>query len=163
MPRVSAKVVGAERVVAGLKALAPAVQDDLKPVTKRVATAVKQTAKSSAPRSSATKGAGRRHLADTGSVKVSKDGLEGKVTFGGKGARHGHLVEGGTQGHKIGVREQPKRGAPRRVMSDGTRVFGRVVNHPGAKAQPFLAPALQAHAEEFVSGVDAVLRRHTDG
>jgi len=44
-------------------------------------------------------------------------------------------VEYGTEPHKIRVKNK-------KVLSDGKRIFGTEVNHPGTTAQPFIRPSL---------------------
>ena len=44
-------------------------------------------------------------------------------------------VEFGTKAHTIKVKSA-------KVLTDGKKFFGKVVNHPGTVAQPFLRPAL---------------------
>lgn len=55
-----------------------------------------------------------------------------------------HLVEFGTKGHRIG----PKRGGKVLRLADGR--FVRSARHPGARARPFLGPALEGGQAEAV-------------
>lgn len=57
---------------------------------------------------------------------------EGSVTVT---AGHWYFVEYGTGPHEITIRTK-------KVLADGTTVFGKRAFHPGTRAQPFLRPAL---------------------
>jgi len=75
------------------------------------------------------------------SIRISsrKRGSELKVTLkaGGKGAKHAHLVEFGTQPHVINAK-------PESVLEFLQGIFAKTVMHPGARMKPFMRPALDA-------------------
>lgn len=54
---------------------------------------------------------------------------------------HGPIVAGTYRGRPTG----------KKVLSNGTRVFGRRVNHPGHRAYPFVAPALALSKERMLT------------
>lgn len=62
--------------------------------------------------------------------------LTGKVKVSGRRARHAHLVEFGTRPHRIAVRTA-------RVLAVGPGVFAKEVQHPGAKARPYMGTAVE--------------------
>lgn len=74
-------------------------------------------------------------------IRFSRDGLQAKIgSWGKRRARHIHLVEFGTAPHAI-------------TMPDGG-----VVQHPGARAQPFLFPAYKANRAHSFRLVRAAVR-----
>ncbi len=81
------------------------------------------------------------HLRDAIRAEVDEQKTIGRVIVGSKlgqyvGA-HAHLVEFGTAPHEITVSEE------KRSLADPTRkiLFGRTVQHPGTRPQPFMRPA----------------------
>ena len=92
-------------------------------------------------------------LRDSIRVSVRSKGgtVYASVKAGGKKAPHWHLVEFGTRAHKI----KPK-------QAHGLTVGGKVVsevNHPGAKARPFMRPALDAKSAAAIEAVGAQIRK----
>lgn len=88
------------------------------------------------------------------SIKVSTGSKRGRITAklkaGGRLAPHAHLVEYGTRPHKIVARN-----------GSGLTVGGSVVrevDHPGARPQPFMRPALDAKSGEAIAAVAAKVR-----
>lgn len=84
-------------------------------------------------------GGQRKHLKRT-LTKKAKTYRHSGVTVVVIGPRagegfHAHMVHGGTQPHPILA-------SGKKLLADGTRVFGRKVRHPGAAANPFLDKAL---------------------
>lgn len=69
---------------------------------------------------------------------------------GGKKAPHWHWVEFGTAAHKIKAK-------PQHALSFGT-VTVREVDHPGARAKPFMRPAFDTAARSAVAAVAAKIR-----
>lgn len=81
------------------------------------------------------------HLKDyvVSKIKVGVRGAYAIVGLDYKKVRHGHLVEFGTKPHKIKI--------------------GRItINHPGAKKQPFMRPAFDAHSDRSVGVITTQLR-----
>lgn len=72
----------------------------------------------------------------------------------GKSVRHAHLVEFGTAPHEI----RPK-GAKSLFIAG---VMRTLVKHPGARARPFLRPALDAKGDEATAAFAANLRGRLD-
>lgn len=73
-----------------------------------------------------------------------------RLKVGGKRAPHAHLVEFGTAAHKIAAK-------PGHALSfNGTTV--REVNHPGARAKPFMRPAADSRPPAAVAAVAAKIR-----
>jgi len=60
-------------------------------------------------------------------------------------------VEFGTAPHVIRVKNK-------KALSDGKKMFGKKVNHPGTKAQPFLYPAWDQERKVFLEKAEAILR-----
>jgi HK97 gp10 family phage protein len=88
------------------------------------------------------------------SIRVDTRARRGKVTAsvkaGGKRKRgtdvfYAHFVEFGTAAHTI----KGKNG--RRLFFNGT--FTPAVNHPGARAKPFMRPALDTKADDAIRAV----------
>lgn len=95
------------------------------------------------------------------SLRISTSARGGTITArvvaGGKNRKSGadvfyaHMVEGGTKPHEI---------KPRRHKSLFFSGLAReVVQHPGAKKQPFLAPALANHLRATLDAVGAYIRQ----
>lgn len=149
----SAKIVGTDTAIAGIKLYRKEVQVAVGEVTQKHTKAIRNRAKATVPYSDDKKLPGEKHLRDKISVKMSKDKLTGRVLAGGKGAMHGNLVEGGAKAHDITVSKR------RKVLSDGKRVFGRKVKHPGMAAQPFLKPALESESPLYRQDVLNIVMR----
>jgi HK97 gp10 family phage protein len=110
---------------------------------------VAKKARTLAPRSGA-KRKGRLHKSITYTVR--KHGTEGVVKAK---APHAHLVHDGTKPHVIRAR-------PGKVLvfRAGSRmVVRRAVQHPGAKAQPFLTDALDQTWPEMVKAMHEALKQ----
>jgi len=52
-----------------------------------------------------------------------------------------------------------KIGAGKKILSDGSEVFGREVNHPGVTAKPFMRPAIDDNEAQVKAAMMAVIRR----
>lgn len=63
--------------------------------------------------------------------------FKGKTVTRRRPSRYSHLVERGTRAHVIRAKNAA-------LLSNGRRVFGRSVNHPGTKAKNFMLQAVQA-------------------
>ncbi|ATQ74854.1 hypothetical protein CR152_10210 [Massilia violaceinigra] len=89
------------------------------------------------------------------SVRISSGTKRGTVTgtvkAGGRMAPHAHLVEYGTRPHKI----EPKNAGA--LAINGTPF--RSVEHPGARPQPFMRPALDAKAPQAIEAIAAQIRK----
>jgi len=72
------------------------------------------------------------------------------VKAGGRLAPHAHLVEFGTQAHKIKAKKQ-------HALSFGGTVT-RTVDHPGARPQPFMRPTFDGGATAAVTATGAKIR-----
>jgi len=88
------------------------------------------------------------------SIRVTTTSKRGtvyaKLKAGGKRAPHANLVEFGTAAHKILAK-------PGHALSfNGVAV--REVNHPGAKAQPFMRPAADSRPPQAVAAIAAKIR-----
>ena len=64
---------------------------------------------------------------------------EGRI---GTNVEYAPHVEFGTKAHQIKVKTA-------KVLSDGKKFFGKLVNHPGTTAQPFLRPALDNNKKQI--------------
>jgi HK97 gp10 family phage protein len=64
---------------------------------------------------------------------------------------YAQAVEYGTRPHIITVKSA-------RVLSDGKRVFGTSVNHPGTKAQPYMRPAIDKNRKKLIELYRKVFR-----
>jgi HK97 gp10 family phage protein len=75
--------------------------------------------------------------------KTEKYTFTMRVGATGKGRFYVHLVEFGSAPHTIKSKNK-------RVLSNGTEVFGKVVKHPGTAAKPFMRPALDENADAII-------------
>lgn len=92
------------------------------------------------------------------SIKPSKGLVTAKVVVGNKkGVFYPLFVERGTKAHTIAVKV-----AKRLAIGGGSVgvVFATSVQHPGAKPEPFMAPALAASADAAVEACAQYLRDH---
>ena len=64
---------------------------------------------------------------------------------------YANLVEQGTSAHEIRPWKDRKK-----VLAAGGKIYGRRVRHPGARARPFMRPALESSASR---AVDAIANR----
>lgn len=100
---------------------------------------------------------------DTGTLKnsidyrVAKNGLTATLGIRRKKARrdafYAHMVEFGTRGHAVKVKNA-------RILRDGKtgKVFGAAVQIPAIAARPFLTPAFEAARPEGVADIKAAVR-----
>lgn len=95
-------------------------------------------------------------LADSLRISVrAKDGrVVASLKVGNKKAFYAHFVEFGTQAHTI------------KAKKGGALVFGNKdlssLHHPGAKAKPFMRPAMDGYAQEAVQATaDYISKRIT--
>lgn len=90
------------------------------------------------------------------STRTRPGEVVGRVIAGGKtrsGADvfYAHMVEGGTKPHDI---------KPRRYKSlFFAGLMRQIVHHPGARAKPFLEPALTQHVRATLDAIGAYIRR----
>jgi HK97 gp10 family phage protein len=90
-------------------------------------------------------GAARRNAPiDNGRLKgsISRE-VKRDVAIVGTNVEYAPHVEYGTRPHVITVKNA-------RVLSDGKQIFGRSVNHPGTKAQPFMRPAVDKNRKNLI-------------
>ncbi len=83
-------------------------------------------------------------------TRTKRGTVYASLKVGGKRAPHANLVEFGTTAHKIVAKKQ---GA---LSFNGIAV--REVDHPGAKAQPFMRPAADSRPPQAVAAVAAKIR-----
>ncbi|MFZ6755760.1 HK97-gp10 family putative phage morphogenesis protein [Undibacterium sp. Ji50W] len=88
------------------------------------------------------------------SVRVKDGRVVASLKAGNKKAFYAHFVEFGTQAHTI------------KAKNGGALVFGNKdyasLHHPGAKAKPFMRPAMDGHAQEAVEATaDYISKRIT--
>lgn len=74
------------------------------------------------------------------------------------GASHGIFIEEGTRAHIIKAK---KANFLRFYGKDGKPVFVKKVNHPGTKASPFMAPALDDNVPDFIKSIEEVANKWT--
>jgi len=85
------------------------------------------------------------------SVRTKGATVYASVKAGGKKAPHWHLVEFGTRPHKI----KPKNA---HSLVIGGHVVAEV-DHPGAKAKPFMRPTLDSKSGAAIEAVGAQVRK----
>ncbi len=97
------------------------------------------------------------------SLRVSTSARRGqvraKIVAGSNkkgGAFYAHIVEGGAKAHVIKGRKG------KRLAFGAKLIYPTQVRHPGARAQPFLRPALEQSANAAVEAVAAEIRRRLD-
>lgn len=83
-------------------------------------------------------------------ARTKRGTVYASVKAGGKRAPHWHWVEFGTAAHKI----KPKQD---RALSFGVTTVHEV-DHPGARAQPFMRPAFDAAAAAAIAAAAAKIR-----
>jgi HK97 gp10 family phage protein len=109
------------------------------------------------------------------STRLSRGVVTATVKAGSKKAWYWRFVEFGTASHYISVQESEKpintrRGANfgkavsmttinRNVLRIGSRFIGPTVMHPGAKARPFMRPALDGKANDALEAVGEAIKK----
>lgn len=83
-------------------------------------------------------------------TRVRKGTVYAYVKAGGRRAPHAHLVEFGTAAHKISAKKDSA------LVVNGQAV--RSVDHPGARAQPFMRPGFDKGATPALAAVGAKIR-----
>jgi HK97 gp10 family phage protein len=93
------------------------------------------------------------------SINVSTRARGGKATAtlraGDEKAFYAHFIEYGVKPHKIKAR---RRKTLAFEVDDGM-AFPKTVNHPGARAQPFMRNALDDKSDEAIAAVAAQIRK----
>lgn len=90
------------------------------------------------------------------STKSKRGQVSAKLVAGDKkkgGAYYAMMVESGTKPHTIKARKKS-------LIIGG--IFARSVEHPGAKASPFMAPAIKAKAQAAVDAAAAYIKKRLD-
>lgn len=89
------------------------------------------------------------------STRLKGNTVSAKVTAGNRKKRvfYAHMVEGGTRPHEI----KPKQ----KALRIGN-LFAPRVQHPGARAKPFMRPALAASLTAAVSAIADYIRKRLD-
>ena len=104
---------------------------------------------------------GANRHAKSVTVKTSVTNLVAKARIGAKRgtvlAKIGHLLEKGTRSHTI----RPRRAKALVGKRDGI-FYGTRVSHPGARAQPWMNPALEDHVPRTVSKFTALVVEEID-
>jgi len=90
----------------------------------------------------------RRSLRVT--TRTKKGTVFASLKVGGRRAPHAHLVEFGTAAHKIRAKKDSA------LVVNGQAL--REVDHPGAKAQPFMRPSFDGGAPSALGAVGAKIR-----
>ena len=101
----------------------------------------------------------RRVPVRSGKLQKSIKGFvysSGNKAYVRAGAKHAHLVEYGTHPHEILAGKLRKRGKARRALTLPGGILRASAEHPGARAQPYLHPAL----DENLDRVEAILEKH---
>lgn len=99
----------------------------------------------------------RTHLRDSITSSVAKvRPAAGTITYWvypnrAKGGWYGHMVELGTKAHRI-----PKSGDM--TLRIGNNIFTGHIDHPGAKARPFLRPAFDENRQRVADKIAEILR-----
>lgn len=76
-----------------------------------------------------------------------------------RGVFYAHMVEGGTKRHTI----RGRRGKGLRIGGiEGRVIVTNRVEHPGARARPFMRPALESSATAALEAVAAYIRKRLD-
>lgn len=83
-------------------------------------------------------------------TRTKKGTVYASLKAGGRKAPHAHLVEFGTTAHKIMAKKKSA------LVVNGRLV--REVDHPGAKAQPFMRPSFDTGASPALAAVGSKIR-----
>jgi hypothetical protein len=141
--RLNVDITGIVETKLGLRHIAEGARDDISQLVETTLTKIQAKAKTDVRVGNEPKKKGERHLRDVIKVKHKSRAIGGRVIGSGKGAMHGNLIEFGTKPHKI----------PRKKT-------GRVINHPGHKAYPYMNPALESEESGFVTGMRSIVAKH---
>lgn len=138
--RINIRLDGLERAIRNIQDYEVAKKEEVKNIVKETAFKIQANAKQKAPVDSGT-------LKRSIDVDIANDELSAKVFTNLEYAPH---VEFGTAPHKIKVKDAS-------VLSNGSQVFGKEVNHPGTPAQPFLFPAYEEEMQEYMDRLERAL------
>ena len=147
-------IQGGREIDAALKALPAKVADKVVRFALRAgANVIRQAALEQVPVKGGTlrdsiKVSVRKQRGGTGIVSSVRAGSR---KAGGGGVFYAHMVERGTKPHRI-------RSRTRKILVIGFTGITKLVNHPGAKAKPFMRRALH-QADRAVDAVVAEARR----
>lgn len=138
------KIQNRERLIRKLKSIPQAVRDELTKALDKSGAEMSDLAQRFAPVDSGALKASigyqfGDYAADNANVRGVNSGGGGHdlavtVHAGSKDAWYAALVEFGTSAHEITAKNAA-------VLTDGVKVYGRKVKHPGSNAQPFFFPA----------------------
>ncbi len=134
MPEISLKLENIDRMIAAFKAAPGIVGQQMGEAVIKTAQKIEADAKRNAP---VNKGVGGGKLGYGGNLRQSIYSRRLSLTAAevGATAKYAAAVNDGSRPHVIRAKNA-------KVLTNGSKFFGRVVNHPGAKAQPFFTNAV---------------------
>jgi HK97 gp10 family phage protein len=71
----------------------------------------------------------------------------------GKDGWYAHLVEFGASPHVV----KPRKKSGKKVLAENGKFFGKLVQHPGATARPFMRPAFDETADKALETIKKLL------
>ena len=78
------------------------------------------------------------------------------IAYVGTNVEYAPHVEYGTRPHIIRAKNA-------KALSNGSIIFGKKVNHPGTKPQPFLRPALDENEDKIQKKIKATIKAAIEG
>lgn len=85
------------------------------------------------------------------SIGILRSRPDGLGTVIGTNVTYAPVVEFGSRAHEIRIKNKS-------VLTNGKVFFGKSVNHPGTKPQPFLYPAYEKGKKNMISRLTRLLR-----
>jgi HK97 gp10 family phage protein len=153
MPEITVNISGMKEIEANLRQLSDDIRDKmLTDAAREGAQIVQAEAMHLAPKERGL--ASPLSIVSRIKIRMKKPDRFGVRAYVVAGAPHSHLLEFGTKAHKIVAKFK-------KALADkaAREFFGRVVNHPGNRARPFLRPAFEAKKVEAVNRMADVLRQ----
>jgi len=149
MANISIKLKNADRILDALKQAPQRASKGIMVAIEKTTLTIERDAKKLAPVNKQSGGGNLRQ-----SIRSSVNGMKGTVEVG---VSYAVPVHEGTRPHTIVAKKA-------RVLANKRtgQMFGRVVNHPGTKAQPFLREAVEMNEEKinnyFLDAVKGIIK-----
>lgn len=149
MANISIKLKNADKIMRAMREAPSNASKGIQTAVAKTVLTVERDAKKLAPVNKGTGGGNLRQ-----SIRSSSNGMSGSVEVG---ASYAVPVHEGTRPHVIMAKKA-------RVLANRRtgQMFGKRVNHPGTKAQPFLREAVETNAEKinnyFLDAIKGIIK-----
>lgn len=139
------KIEGLDTLAAALKVLKDRPRKDYKKAVRKGSNVVRKEMRRQTPKGKTKKLSRSIRY----KIKVKGDEVTSRIAPRKFTAR---FFEKGVRPHVIRVKNK-------KVLSDGENIFGKTVQHPGVRAQPFIESSLDASREDAQAAMKEVLKQ----